>query len=416
MRFFNFLSKSGSSSPSNELPDIFPLALQCQAFVDADVKATYTKILTDTLERTYGLPKEYTPILFDNCVQTEAQHGLISLLVDAMASQTNLFLVYVKAVKVLRKANSEEERQIRADYAKAGESKVGVFISFQNYRRTEMLKIYSTLEYFVLLGLHKNVNIAKAIQIKIKELRSSVALADASVAEDQARAIANALKEGKDVYLDVGDEITSATPDIGPIEKAIDFLDAKRAFYLDLPLSYISGLRGTGLSDTGEADMRAVERGLKQYFFSIIHPVLLALFDIDTEFKTQDFRQIESALETIKSFELVSDTYLSQKSKREIIARMFDVDPQAEEKSIAKESEARGSSVSLNGAQVTAMTGFLAQLGTGSLAPETAIQALMVAFNLTEEDAARIVEPMVGFNGANANATSNGSDELDDEE
>lgn len=398
MSVLSLFSKfTSTSNQSNELPDIFPFRIAASTFVDADLRATYSKILTDTLERTYGLPKEFTPLLFDNCVQNATQYGLISLLVNAMVDQSNLFLVYVKSVNILRKATAEEEQQIRKDYEKQSSSSVGVYISFQNYRRTSMLKTYSELEYLILSSLHKTVNISKAVQIKISRLRESVSLADSGIAEAQARSIATALGAGQDVYLDAGDEITNATPDVSPTEKAISFLDAKRAYYLDLPLSYISGLQTSGIGATGEADMRAIERGLKQYFFSIIHPVLYALFGVDSEFKTQDFRQIESALETIKSFELVSDTYLSQTSKREIVARMFDVDLDDEVKLLKRESAQRGSDVSLNSAQVSAMTSFLTQLGTGTLAPDTAITALMVAFNLSRESAEAIVEPMIDF-------------------
>jgi hypothetical protein len=173
------------------------------------------------------------------------------------------------------------------------------------------------------------------------DLRSTVSLADSGVATTQARAIAAALKKGTDVFLDAKDNITTATPNIDPTEKAITFLDAKRAFYLDLPISYISGLQTPGIGSTGEADTRAVERGLKHYFFTIVHPVMLAVFGVDTEFKSQDFRQMSSALEALKTFELVGDENLSTKSKREILARMFDIDADEELKALEDEAAER---------------------------------------------------------------------------
>lgn len=403
MNFLALFSRRDAQA-TNELPDIFPLSVASDAFIKSDIEATYTKILTDTLERTHGIPKEQVPLLWDNCVANETQHGLVSHLVGAMVNQRDLCLVYRKAVNVLRIATYEEAEQIKKDYKDKGKSEGGVFISFRNYRRTDMLKIYSALEYCILSSLHKTVNISKAVQIKIADLRSSVALADAGVAEAQARAIALALKAGQDIYCDVKDEITNATPDVSPTEKAIGFLDAKRAFYLGLPLAYISGLQAGGIGATGEADNQSIERGLKQYFFSIIHPVLYALFEADTEFKSQDFRQMNSALEAAKTFELISDNLLSQTAKKDILARMFDIDPEEEQENLEEEAAARGSSTTLNGAQVTAMSQFLAQLATGQLAPDTAIQALMVSFNLSREDAEAIVEPMQGFKPRAVNA------------
>lgn len=341
MKLFSFIGKSTDVGDDCELPEIYPLTLIATNFIKADITATYTKILTDTLERTHGIPKEIVPLLWDNCVQNESNEGLVTLLVRAMMQKGELFLVYNKAVGVLRPATYVEQQLIRTDYKDRGESATGVFISFRNYRRTDMLEIYSALEYCILSSLHKTVNIAKAVQIKMSDLRASVSLADSGVAAGQAKALATALKRGSDVFLDAKDEITTASPNIDPTEKAIAFLDAKRAFYLDLPISYVSGAQTPGIGSTGEADMRAVERGLKQYFFSIIRPVLKAVFGIETEFKSQDFRQITSALEALKTFDLVSDENLSQKSKREILARMFDIDADEEEKALEDEAAAR---------------------------------------------------------------------------
>lgn len=344
MSFFSFFNRghqSTSGSTGAELPAIYSLSLKSEDFIRSDLLATYTKILTDVVERMHGLPKEKEPLLWDNCVQSEATVGLVTFLAEAMVSLNDLFLVYIPSVKVLRKADPSEQAQITADYKKSGESSKGIYISFKRYRRTEMLKIYSELEYCVLASLYKTVNISKAVQVKISELRKSVSLADADKAVAQGVEIADALRAGLDVMLDAGDTITTSTPEIGPTEKAIGFLDAKKSFILGLPIAYVTGLQTGGLGSTGEADMRAVERGLKQYFVSIIQPVVQKLFDCEVTFKSQDFRQITSALETLKTFELVSDDLLSLETKRQIMARLFEVDPDEEARAIAKAKKAK---------------------------------------------------------------------------
>lgn len=322
--WFNTTATSGQSSIT--LPDIFPLEVTPDFFTLADIKATYTKILTDVFERTFGIPEKISNLLWDNYVQNQSESGLISLLVNAMAEKRDLYLVYVKAVNVLRVADQTEQQQIRLDYSKTGESPLGVFVSFRTYRKTDMLRMYSALEYCVLASFHKTVNVSKAVQIKISKLRESVSLADADIGKNQAVEIANALKAGLDVYLDQSDEITTATPDTTATEKAITFLDSKRAFYLNLPISYISGLQTPGIGSTGEADTRAVERGLKQYYFSIVKPVVNTLFKVETGFKSQDFRQMGNALEALKTFELVDDEILPNDIKKEIVYRLFDLD------------------------------------------------------------------------------------------
>lgn len=336
---FNFFKSSGSES--SELPEIFPLMVMQQDFIRMDIVSTYVKILTDTVERVHGLKEEFDPLLWDNCVQTDANEGLITLLANAMADQKDLFLVYVPSVKVLRKATMDEQQKIRSDYEKKGESDTGVFVSFKKYRRTEMLLVYSGFEYCVLGSLNKTLNISKAVQIKINDLRASVSLADSEVAKGQGKSIADALSKGKDVMLDVKDEITTASPDTSSTEKAIGFLDAKKSFILSLPISYVSGLQTPGIGSTGEADMRAVERGLKQYFVSIIRPTLLSLFKVETKFKSQDFRQMTTALEVLKTFDLVSDENMSRDAKQEIIARVFELDQAEEEKNLKKDAKDR---------------------------------------------------------------------------
>src|SRR5690606_7556786 len=76
-------------------------------------------------------------------------------------------------------------------------------------------------------------------------------------------------------------------------------------------------------------------------FLTVIQPALLEIFDAETEFKSQDFRQMTSALEVVKTFDLVSDENLSREAKREIIARVFDLDPDKEKKALEAEQPER---------------------------------------------------------------------------
>lgn len=338
---FSFGFKSSKELSNSEIEEIFPLALQQTDFIHSDILHTYLKILTDVIERTHGLKKEFEASLWDNCLQNEASRGLVTLLAEAMTYKRDLFLVYVPSVKLLRVADAKEQEQIREDYKKSGESSVGVFVSFKKYRRTEMLEIYSAFEYCVLAGLNKKLNVSKALQLKINELRASTSLADSSVAVEQAKSIAKALKNGNDVMIDKNDEILAASVDMSADEKSIMFLDSKRAFILDLPIAYVTGEQTGGIGSSGENDMRAVERGLKQYFVSIIEPVVKALWKAEVEFKSQDFRQMSTALEVLKTFDLVSDENMPKEMKLEILARVFDVDLQEMKKQIEAETESR---------------------------------------------------------------------------
>lgn len=318
--FFNWKTAGGSNT---QLPEIYPFSYSESSFIKADVENIYARILTDVLERTQGIPPDKQVLFWDNCVASEASEGLVTLISKAMTAKSDLFIVYDKALNLIRKAEAGEESQIKADYKKENKSKVGVFISFKNFAKTDFMKVYSGLEYCTIASLYKSMQLSKAIQIKVNDLRASVALIDSSKAESQGLVIAEALGKGVDVLLDAKDTIETAKPDLTATNSSMEFIAQKRSFYLGLPASYITGLAPKGLGDSGEGDAKAVERGLKNYYFSIIKPVIETIFDVKTTFRSDDFRQLSNSLETLKTFDLTSEEYLSQENKKIIVQKLF---------------------------------------------------------------------------------------------
>lgn len=314
---------------STELPNIFPLAISQANFVSIDIENIYRKILTDMFERTSGLNDDDQALLWDNCLASECSYGLISLLACAMAEKKELFLVIDPATKVLRKASATEIQTIRSSYEKKAEPVklagvgIGVFISFKNYHVVDMIRVYSALEFCTVASLNKTMNTAKSLQIKIDGLRGSVSMADSSVAIAQAQTMAKALGEGKDIMTDSKDIIEALQPDLSPTKASMELLNEKRAFYLNMPASYITGVLNSGLGDTGQADVKAVERGLKVYFFQIGKPVCNALFEKKVEFRTEDFQLISTGLEAMKTFDLTSDEYMASENKLKTVNKLF---------------------------------------------------------------------------------------------
>ncbi len=330
MSIANWFGFQSTDIASDELPEIFPLAMVQDEFVKIDVVNIYAKILTDVIERTHGLSEDVAQLLWDNCLKSESSDGLVTLLAKAMADKQDLFLVYEAAVKVLRLATEEERRVIEEDYKTKGESSVGVFISFKNYVRSDMVKLYSALEYCTVASLHKSMNLSKAVQLKINDLRGSTALIDSEKVKLQAKVIAKSLGRGQDILLDAKDVVETVMPDLTAIQASIQFLNQKRSFYLGMPESYINGEQTGGIGTTGEGDTKAAERGLKNYYESIIKPVLKVLFTAKTTYKSQDFRQIEGAMNILKTFELTSDELVSHDNKQLIVNRAFDLPEDAE--------------------------------------------------------------------------------------
>lgn len=314
-----------SDTNNAELPAIFPLDIKKDDFIKTDMINIFLKILTDVMERTAGLKDDQTALLFDNCVKSNSSDGLLSRLAKAMTDKKDLYLVYEKAVDVIREATHQEQQQIKADYEKSSKSSAGVYISFKNFVRADMVKLYSSLEYSTIGALSKSMNLSKAIQFKMHDMRGSTGLGDSAQVTAKALAVAKGLGQGKDILLDAKDMIESHKPDLTATKEAITFLDSKRCFYLGLPSSYINGEQTGGLGTTGENDTKAIERGLKSYFFSIIKPVIDAIFGVKLTYKSQDFRQITQALEAMKTFDLVSEDYLTLENKKKIIEGLLDV-------------------------------------------------------------------------------------------
>lgn len=319
-----------SNSGSGEIPAIFPMGIDKSKFVDIDIVNIYSKILIDVAERTHGLKDDQQILLWDNCVKSESSDGLITLLAKAMANKAELFLVYDPGLNVIVKASNTEQAIIKKDYETRNKSDTGVYISFKNYSRSEMVRLYSAFEFLAIGSLNKLMNLSNAIQFKMDKLRESVGVIDSGTAKVQATALSKGLGDGMNVLMDSKDIIETAKIDMEPIKGSITFIDQKRAFYLGMPSSYITGEQTAGIGSTGENDTKAVERGLKNYYYSIFKPVLEALFGGKYSYKSQDFRSISGALEVLKAFETTTEEFISQENKQTIINKFFDLPEDAE--------------------------------------------------------------------------------------
>lgn len=327
-----FLSFLGQSNTETQLPDIFPIPILQKDFVSIDVQNIYTRILTDVLERTQGIAEKNKPLLWDNCLGSEKNDGLLTMVAKAMSDKKELFLVYAPALGVVRKATDNEETLIRDSYkvkaepVKLGDGKIGLYVTFKNYVKSDMVKFYSALEYCSVGGLWKQANISKSIQIKINDLRASVSLGDSAAAKTQAKAMADGMAEGKDVLTDAKDVIASLSPDMTATDKTLELIAKKQSFYLGMPASYFYGQQSKTMSDTGKADSKATERGLKSYYFSIIKPIIEGLFGGSTKFKSEDAEGVDSAIKMLEAFDRTSNEFLSADNKTLQINRAFGMD------------------------------------------------------------------------------------------
>lgn len=310
-------------TPQNELIEIFPFPIDEVDFVKVDVVQMLKRVLSDASDRTQGITDDQRNLFFDNFVKNENTKGLLTLLTEAMYLKQDLYLSYDKTLNLVEVPDSQKKVQIKADYLREGKSELGVYVSFKNYYKTDMLKIYSSLEYFTIAALYKQLNVAKSLQVKIHKLRESVSEKDSEVAVEQAKKIAEAMSKGKDVLMDELDSILSLMPNLDSVNASISFIKDKQAFYLGMPKSYIDGTQNSGLGDSGQGESLAIDRGLKSYFKSILKPILDQLFQVKCEFKSETSLDIPKVLEMLKTFDITSDDYMSKEQKTDLLNKLL---------------------------------------------------------------------------------------------
>lgn len=329
-------------TPYAELEDLYPFPMALDRFVDLDVEIIYERILTDVLERSATVPEKIQALLWDNCLQSEKPEGLITLLVQAMTKKQKLVLVYDSALEVVYKASAAEQQKIEEAVKKTGQwkegSKTGAAISFDKRHIVDFVRLYSALEYAAIGSFWKSMNLSKAVQVKVDQLRASVAQMNSEPVVAQGKAIATGLKKGHDVMIDAKDVIETAKPDVTATNSALEMINQRRSLYLKLPASYLLGITTSGLGDTGKADAKAVDRGLRTYFYSIIKPLFKSLFAVSLTYVPDESDQLSAGLAALQTFELVSDDYITPDEKRTILARMLGLTdkswkPPTEEKS-----------------------------------------------------------------------------------
>lgn len=315
-----------TSTPQSELIEIFPFGHNQSDFVINDIQTIYSRILKDVFERTQGIPNEQIPLIWDNVVGSEFPDGLVTLLAKAMVKKNKLCIVFRKDLNIIRQANPAEEAEILKGYKESGQSELGIFVNFANFKVTDMMKIYSELEYISIASLHKSMNLSKSIQLKFSDLRSSTGLTDSADVILQAQAIATGMNKGLDIAIDAKDVIETARPDLTATQSTMAFISQKQSFYLGVPSSYITGLGTQTMGDSGQGDAKAVERGLKNYYFSIVKPVVEKLFEIKTSFKTEDYNGLSTSLEALKTFAIVGNELISLENQISIINKLFNID------------------------------------------------------------------------------------------
>lgn len=312
--FFNF-NQGGKTDYSVSLGFDFAYGDKTFKFAEVFTVEIFRKILTDCYEHAADFPKGKEIALWDSVVFTQARRGLISILAHAMTYKEKLYLKLDEGY--VRKATEAEKKEIDADPS----GKKGLCVDFSDFHRATIVLNLASLVELLLKNANTALNISKSILLQINGLRENVANANAGEVIEQAKAIAQGLKNGTGGLLDAGDIVKLPTFDTNPMEQALDVLYGLMSFITGLPRAYISGELTTGLSTTGEADEKGIERGLTFYFNSIFKPVCDKLFGGSLVFKTSNWRkfaEIANLLPTLEATDMVPEEY-----KTKLIKELF---------------------------------------------------------------------------------------------
>lgn len=301
---------------------IAPFCVEMKAadFVDFKVITLYAKILRRCYAKSSGLSDEQAANLWDSVDLGDAQNGIINKVSFAMAKKKELILF--KDGGIVREAEPAEADQIKKDYEERGRSDKGVYLNFKKYAMTDVLRLYMAFIFEIIRGAWVNVNLTKALQLKIADARKTIAASDAADPMQVASNVVNALKDGKSVFLDAGDEVKTTDLQTQAIKDALSLVYGLLAGELGVSTSFICGELTSGMAVTGEADINANEDGIKDFFNSVFKPIIDKLFGVSLKFKSDNWRRIKEFAQIIPFVETAE--YISEEKKRELLERLFE--------------------------------------------------------------------------------------------
>jgi co-chaperonin GroES (HSP10) len=286
-----FFGKIFGSNQATEIELLAPFAMTVkkEAFCKVKTELLFKKILHRCYSRSEGATdKDKIASLFDSSEKSNAPKGLISLVANAMMEKQQMALIY--EVGIVRKATTDEQKQIEADYKKSAKSTKGVLVNFKDYWLADLVQAYMAIVFDILSTMNTQVGLSKALQIKINALRGTVSAVGKDDPIEQAKAINKALNKGESVLLDKNDEVVSSKLDSETVKNAIALVNSLIATDLGVSLSFVNGELTTGMSATGEADANADEYGFQDYFNSIFKPTCDKLYGWNLQFMSDDWR------------------------------------------------------------------------------------------------------------------------------
>lgn len=305
------------------MPRPFELQICFEDFVNKKLQNIYIAMLQECYKQSKGLDEKQAASLWDNFnyISSNATRGVIRLLAEAMATRSTAFIVYDKATGIARKALGDEQAQIMRDYEEKAKSDIGIACNFNRFYVTDLLKTYLGLLYNTLEAANTQVGLAKAVQVKAKDLRTTQSNDSNNEFIKQARSIVEGVKHGQSVLIDKDDMLELTKTDTKPTQEAVAFYSQLMAGELRVSTSFINGVLTAGMNSTGEAELDTNEDGIENFFTSIFKPACDNLFDVNLEFVTDNYRKIASMVKVLPYLE--SSEVVTTEQTQDFVNRML---------------------------------------------------------------------------------------------
>lgn len=319
---FGFNGKEKTSIEKEDLKLAFDLNVNERDFVNYMVADLYQNILTMTFDKIIFPGKEsfkdnIISSFYDNYSVENIQKGIIKNLSIAMERTEPVFFVNasISEKEVIVRTGTSEELE-KYEEAK-GNVKKQIKMDFSKFHQAKLLKIFYQMIYWIIRATNTNVKISNSVLVKIAKLRELVAKEDADDVIIQAKEINNALKQGNSIIADKDDSLDRLEINSQSSKDALNEVFNLISGLIKMPISFLNGELTTGLTQTGDSDNLAIERGLKNYYYMILKPIIEKLFEVRCAFSSDNTAKLKTLISMLPQLEL--STLLTDEEKRAII-------------------------------------------------------------------------------------------------
>ena len=300
----------------------FDLSLKEKDFVDYMVSDLYQSILTMCFDKIIFPESEkdfkdkIIPSFYDNLSVEGINKGIIKNLAYAIVLNQPVFLVNASAGDdiIVRQGTEEELQKYKKEQ---GNIKKQIQMDFTKYNQSKALRLFYSMIYWIIRATNTNVKISNSVLVKIAKLRELVAKEDAEEVIKQAKEINDAIKKGNSIIADKDDTMERLEINSQATKDALDVVFSLISGLIKMPLSFVNGELTTGLTQTGDSDNLAIERGLKNYYYTILKPCTEKLFETKTRFTSDNTAKLKTLIGILPQLEL--STLLTDEEKRAII-------------------------------------------------------------------------------------------------